>query len=213
MITARVAAPAIALSAVGFFKLYRPWQLRWGATDREVEAPMPGDGIVRSPVFNATRAVTVDVAPEAVWPWIVQIGFGRAGWYSYDALDNLGHHSSDRIVPELQHVQVGDLVPLGPGEDAGMRIIDFAPNRWVLWGEKHQLTTWSWLLEPTTHQTTRMITRVRAQPSWRHPSTAAWLMLDEIADFPMMRKCLLGIKERAEKQGPDVVALGAGGIL
>lgn len=198
MSTARVAAPAIGLAAVGYFKLYRPWQLRWGATDSEVEARMPGDGMVHAPVFNATRAVTVQAAPEAIWPWIVQIGFGRAGWYSYDVLDNLGHPSSDRIVPELQHIQVGDLVPLGPGEDAGMRVVDFAPHRWVVWGDKHHLTTWTWLLAPTPDQTTRLITRVRLQTSWRYPSTAAWLILDEIADFPMMRRCLLGIKERAE---------------
>ncbi len=198
MKTAGVAAPVLGLAACGFFTVYRPWQLRWGATDLEVEASMPGDGMVLAPVFNATRAITVDAEPEAVWPWIVQIGFGRAGWYRYDALDNLGHRSSDVIMPELQHMQVGDLVPLGPGEDAGMRIVDFEPQRWVIWGDKHQLTTWVWLLAPTPHHTTRMITRVRVQTSWRYPSTAAWLILDEIADFPMMRRCLYGIKERAE---------------
>jgi hypothetical protein len=70
--------------------------------------------VVPAPSFNAIRAVTVHARPEAIWPWIVQIGFGRAGWYTYDLLDNLGRHSADRIIPELQHIAVGDLVPMGP---------------------------------------------------------------------------------------------------
>lgn len=66
----------------------RPWQLRWGATDEEVNRAMPGDDIVRRPTFNATRGVTVHARPEDLWPWMVQIGCMRAGWYSYDWIDN-----------------------------------------------------------------------------------------------------------------------------
>lgn len=189
----------LAALGLGFFGFYRPWHVRWGATDEELAAGMPGDEVVPAPVFDATRAVTVAAPPSAIWPWIVQIGFGRAGWYSYDVLDNLARRSADRIVPELQHIQIGDLVPLGPGEDAGMRVVAFEPERWVVWGEKNDLTTWTWVLEPATNgATTRLITRVRAQATLRHPSTLVWLLLDEVADFPMMRKCLLGIKSRAE---------------
>lgn len=196
-----ISLAGLAALSVGFFGIYRPWQLRWGATDRELAAQMPGDEVVAAPVFNATRAVTVDAPPSAIWPWIVQIGFGRAGWYSYDVLDNLARHSAERIVPELQHIQVGDLVPLGPGEDAGMRVAAFEQDRWVVWREKNGMTTWTWMLEPSADgTTTRLITRVRAQPTLRHPATLAWLVLDEAADFPMMRKCLLGIKRRAEPQ-------------
>jgi hypothetical protein len=189
---------AIALPVIGFFALYRPWHLRWGSTPEEIAHGMPGDEVVLAPTFSATRAVTVKQRPEAIWPWIVQIGFGRAGWYSYDVLDNLGHHSAERIIPELQHIEVGDLIPVGPGENAGMRIKAFEPNQWVLWSEPNQLTTWVWSLEPTTSGHTRLITRVRSRSSWRHPTTAIWLLLVEVADFPMMRKCLLGIKRRAE---------------
>jgi hypothetical protein len=194
---------AVALPVIGFFALYRPWHLMWGSTREEVARGMPGDEVVLAPTFSATRAVTVEGRPEAIWPWIVQIGFGRAGWYSYDVLDNLGHHSAERIIPELQHIEVGDLIPVGPGENAGMRIKAFEPNQWVLWSEPNQLTTWVWSLEPTPSGHTRLITRVRSRSSRRHPTTAIWLLLVEVADFPMMRKCLLGIKRRAEALVPE----------
>src|ERR1700726_1185039 len=102
----------IVVLAVAFFGLYRPWHLKWGATAEDLARSMSGDDIVRRPIFNATRVVTIDARPEDIWPWIVQIGFGRAGWYSIDLFDNLGRHSSERIMPELQHMEVGDLVPL-----------------------------------------------------------------------------------------------------
>jgi hypothetical protein len=189
---------AAALTGIVFFALYRPWQLRWGSTGEEVARGMPGNEVVRAPTFSATRAVTIEERPEAVWPWIVQIGFGRAGWYSSDVLDNLGHHSAERIIPKLQHIEVGDLIPVGSVENAGMRIKAFEPNRWVLWSEPNQLTTWIWSLEPIRGGQTRLITRVRSRSSWHHPATAVWLLVVEVTDFPMMRKCLLGIKRRAE---------------
>jgi hypothetical protein len=68
----------------------------------------------------------------------------------------------------------------------------------MVWWEKNQLTTWAWTLDPMPDGSTRLVTRVRARSSWRHPATAIWLLLTEVADFPMMRKCLLGIKRRAE---------------
>lgn len=200
---ARATTAALGAIALGVFAVwYRPWSLAWGATDAEVRRPMPGDDVVRAPTFNATRAVTVDAPAEAIWPWIVQIGFGRAGWYSYDVLDNLGRPSAERVVPELQHLAVGDLVPLGPGEDAGMRVRAFESGRWVVWQDSDQRTTWAWQLEPGEEGRTRLLTRVRSRASWRRPSTFAWLLLTEVADFPMMRKCLLGIKRRAEQGEP-----------
>jgi hypothetical protein len=206
MVTVGVVVGAIVLMGVGLFGLYRPWQLRWGSTREEVAGSMPGDEVVPRPAFNATRAVTIYARPEEIWPWIVQIGFGRAGWYSYDFLDNLGHRSAERIVSELQHTEVGDLVPLGPGKDAGMRVKAFEPNRWILWwDERKQLTTWAWSLDPMPEGGTRMVTRVRSRSSWHHPATAIWLILTEVADFPMMRKCMLGIKRRAEALVPGKV--------
>ena len=80
---------ALAAVAVGVeFALYRHWHLRWGATDDEVAAAMPGDELVPSSQFTATRALTIDAPPSDVWPWLTQVGIGRAGFYSYDWLDN-----------------------------------------------------------------------------------------------------------------------------
>jgi hypothetical protein len=191
---------AIAVAAAAFFGLYRPWHLKWGATSDDLARSMRGDEIVRRPIFNATRVVTIEARPEDVWPWIAQIGFGRAGWYSYDLFDNLGRHSSERIVPELQTISVGDLVPLGPGEGSGMFVKEFVLNQSMLWWTgKDGQTTWAWGLYPIRNGT-RLVTRVRTPFSWRQPVSAVWLLLTEVADFPMMRKCMLGIKRRAETQ-------------
>src|SRR6266702_5018106 len=96
--------------AIGvYLRFIRPWQLRWGATDEEVARAMPGDDVVKQPTFNATRAVTIQARPEEIWPWLVQIGVTRAGWYSYDWLDNLGKPSAQRLLPQFQQVAVGDL--------------------------------------------------------------------------------------------------------
>ena len=200
---------AVGSIAAAFFGVYRPWQLRWGATREEISRCMTGDEVVPNPTFDATRAVTIDAPPEAVWPWLVQIGFGRAGWYSYDLLDNLARRSSEEVVPALQHIEVGDLIPLGPGENSGMRVKEFETGRsMVWWDNKNQLTTWTWLLDALDTGSTRLITRVRARATWRHPSTVMWMPLLELADFPMMRKCLLGIKRRAEALEPSAVGRG-----
>ena len=75
---------------------------------------MPGDEIVKWPTFNATHAVTIQALPEQIWPWLVQIGHKRAGWYSYDWVDNLGRPSVERIIPDLQVLKVGHLIPISP---------------------------------------------------------------------------------------------------
>ncbi len=88
--------------------LYRHWHLRWGATDEEVQASMPGDAIVPNASFNATRAITINAPPEQVWPWIVQMGYRRAGFYTYDLADNGGYPSAEHVLEAYQHVVVGD---------------------------------------------------------------------------------------------------------
>jgi hypothetical protein len=199
---------ALVVAAVAFFGLYRPWHLKWGATPEDLARIMSGDEIVQRPTFNATRVVTINARPEDIWPWIVQIGFGRAGWYSYDLFDNLGRRSAEHIVAELQHIEIGDLIPLGPGEGSGMFVKEFVLNRSILWWTgKDGQTTWAWGLYPTSGGATRLVTRVRAPFSWRKPLSAVWIVLDEVADFPMMRKCLLGIKRRAESHAPADVRL------
>ena len=98
-----------------YLRFIRRWQLRWGATDDEVGRVMPGDAVVKHPTFNATRAVTIRARPDQIWPWLVQIGITRAGWYSYDWVDNLGRPSARRIIPELQHLVRWTGLRPGPG--------------------------------------------------------------------------------------------------
>jgi hypothetical protein len=188
-----------ALGAVLFgvyLRFIRPWQLRWGATDDEVGRAMPGDEVVKQPTFNATRAVTIQARPEEIWPWLVQIGTKRAGWYSYDWLDNPGHHSAERIIPELQHLAVGDFIPISLDGKQGQWVKDFEPNRWMLWW--NGIATWYWGLSPLDESQTRLITRVRMRYHWLSPMIVFALLL-EFTDIVMMRKCLLGIKQRAER--------------
>ena len=79
----------------------KPWHMRWGATDEEAHGAMPGDDLIAG-AGPATRAITIRAAPENVWPWLVQLGYGKAGWYSYDWIDNDFKPSADQIMPEYQ---------------------------------------------------------------------------------------------------------------
>src|SRR5437868_4353687 len=128
----------LAVLGAGAFGVYlrfiRPWQLRWGATDEEVARAMSGDDVVKQPTFNATRAVTITARPEEIWPWLIQIGVTRAGWYSYDWLDNLGHPSAERIIPEFQHLAVGDVIPLSPDGTQGQWVKAIERNRRMVRG-------------------------------------------------------------------------------
>jgi hypothetical protein len=185
-------------AAAAYLVWIRPWQLRWGATDEEVARPMPGDDLVAQPHFNATRAVTVRGGPEHIWPWLLQMGIGRAGWYSYDIVDNLGRPSARQILPEYQEPRVGALVPMSPVGELGVYIRAFEPHRWLLWDDKgHGKTTWAWGLYPLDDKTTRLVSRIRLHYDWLSPSILFNLLLD-VGDIVMMRKCMLGIKERAE---------------
>jgi hypothetical protein len=179
--------------------LYRGWHLRWGATPAEVSAALPGDELVRDAQFRATRAVTIDAAPETVWPWLVQVGCLRAGWYSNDLLDNLARPSARTIVPELQHFQVGQWVSMAPTptESTAFRVHSFAANKWMLWSKPD--STWVWRLSPVDGGQTRLLTRISAARDWRHPLAAlVAVVLMEFGDFAMCRRMMRGIKSRAE---------------
>jgi hypothetical protein len=191
---------AAASPLFAFAPIYRRRHLRWGATDAEVAGTMPGDELVPETSFNATRAITIDAPPEAVWPWLVQIGYGRAGFYSYDLFDNAARPSAQRILPEHQQPQVGDWVPMASkvNDTTAFKIKAFEPNRWLLWEKPH--STWAWKLVPLEDRT-RLVTRVKDRYAWRSsPGNAlVSLILFEFGDFPMMRKLLLGVKRRAER--------------
>jgi hypothetical protein len=180
--------------------LYRRWHLRWGATDHEVQAPMPGDELVPKASMQATRAITIDAPPELVWPWIVQMGYRRAGFYTYDLLDNAGVHSADRILEQYQPPTIGDWMPMAKriNETTAFRVKAFAINEWLLW-EKPD-STWAWKLVPLEGGRTRLIARLKQRYAWEKPGSAILtLILLEFGDFPMMRRVLKGIKVRAER--------------
>ena len=181
--------------------LWRRWHQRWGATDQEVRAPMPGDDLLAKASFNATRAITIQAPPGAVWPWIVQIGYDRAGWYSYDLFDHGARPSARRILPQFQDPKVGDWVAMYSkvNEATAFRVRAFVPEEWLLWTKPD--STWAWKLLPLDGgRATRLVTRLKASYEWRSPSSALLsLVLLEFGDFPMMRRMLRGLKQRAEQ--------------
>lgn len=189
----------------------RPWHMRWGATKAEVSGPMPGDDIVPRSQFNATRAITINAAPEDLWPWIAQVGYRRAGFYSYDLVDNAGERSADHIIMEYQHINVGDLIPMfheAHGLAIAYRVDSLQINQWMLWvhrphEDEQPDSTWSWQLQRLPGDRTRLITRMKQDYRWSTPRLAMFnLILMEFGDFAMERRMLKGIKTRAERSKP-----------
>lgn len=194
---AAVIVGSVATLATGYWRWLRPWQLTWGATDDELTRVMPGDEVVERPTFNATRAVSIKATPECIYPWLVQMGVGRAGWYSYDVLDNLARPSATVILPQHQHIEVGDVVPMSPDGQQGMRVLGFERNRHLLWWDGVGDSTWAWGIEAGDGGTSRLVSRVRMRYRWLSPSIL-FALLVEFFDLLMMRRAMLGIRERAE---------------
>lgn len=193
-----------AVAAAGAVTAYvcgiRPWHLRWGATDEELDAPLTGDELVPLPKLKATHAITINAPAADVWPWLVQMGQNRGGFYSYTCLENLvGCHmrNADEIVPEWQNLKVGDKVWLHP-KAPPVEVAAIEPKRAIVlkpWG--------AFVLQPIDEKTTRMI--IRSQGDYERDLNNAvlnfvlWRVFYEPAHFIMERKMLLGIKARAEK--------------
>ena len=193
--------------------LYRRWHLHWGATPTEIAEALPGDDTLPHAQYRSTRAITIEAPPEAVWPWLVQAGCRRAGFYSNDLLDNLGHASARTIVPELQHLEVGQWVPMSPSstptEVTAFKVHSFEANRWLLWSKPD--STWVWRLTHTDGGGTRLVTRIHAARDWKHPLMAILsVALMEFGDFAMLRRMLRGIKERAESLASGTQPANAG---
>lgn len=173
---------------------YTPWVLHWGATEEEILRDMPGDEIVAEPTFNATRSVTIEARPAEIWPWIVQIGYLKAGFYSYDRLDNKGVPSADQIVPEYQSLEVGDLVPLT--SSGFTRVVSIRPDTYLCLVCPHHsepIFTWVWGLYPVDEHRTRLVVRLRwYQHDWKDR------IMTRVFEIVMMKKHILGIKKRAE---------------
>jgi hypothetical protein len=181
--------------------LVRSWHRRWGATAEEVAAPMPGDGLLPRAQYRCTRAITIAAPPEEVWPWLVQVGCRRGGWYADDLLDNFGWPSAREILPEFQDLHVGQHLAWVPraSERSAFRVDSFVVPEWLLW--RMPSRTWAWRLIPLPDGRTRLINRVHTVYEWSRPGwVLGTVLLCEVADYPMMRRMLRGIRDRAEHE-------------
>jgi hypothetical protein len=175
----------------------------WGARPHEVHAAMPGDDLIDDPAMSATRAIDLDCPPDDAFGWLTQMGFGRAGWYSYDLIDNLGRCSTRRIHPEWQVTRAGDPVPGGP-VDFTAAVVD-PPHSFVLSLlvqrlARHRIDfTLAYALSPTPFATgepsgSRLVCRARAKIDGPAGSLAVPALC--LGDGIMVRRQLLGIRER-----------------
>jgi hypothetical protein len=179
----------------------RRWMSRWGATPSDLARVMAGDGLLAHPTYSGTTAVVVNAAPEHIWPWLVQIGYQRGGLYSYDWLDRLFGYldrpSATRILPEFQHLAVGDAIPLGRGPSWPVAVIE--PCR-ALVLDMRNVSGFDWVwqfgLYPVDEKRTRFVSRSRVRPQTVWARLFTYVI--EPAGFFMTRRMLLGIKQRAE---------------
>ena len=205
---AAAAGTAVIGSAAAYLLVVRRWQLRWGATDEERDATLAGDDLIPNPDLLATRAITVHAPAEQVWPWIAQLGQGRGGFYSYDALENLvgcDIHSADRIVPEWQDVKVGDQVKLHPEVGLGVAVVE--PGRALVLGGGVPMGavpppydfTWAFVLREEPEGTTRLLVRERYAYTQRWAPLLVELVV--VVAFMMSQRMLRGVRDRAERAG------------
>jgi hypothetical protein len=188
----------------------------YGSTSLERKARMPGDGIVTAPQFEVTHGITIDAAPESVWPWLVQMGWHRGGWYTARWVDKLlfpaNRASADHIIEELQDLQVGDFILDGtPETECGFVVEQLEPPRLLVlhstshlplaWRRSGRASVdWTWVfsvLPLDSGGRARLIFRWRAatRPCWL--TLSAWAVILP-ADFLMSRDMLRGVKRRAE---------------
>ena len=185
-----------------------PFRIPWRsvrASQHERLCTLPGDERIPSAIETLTHAVTIRRAPRDVWPWLIQMGAGsRGGWYSYDWLDNRGHRSAARIVPELQNPGIGSIFPAMPGVTEGFTLLAIEPERVLTlgWLAPHGApeVTWTFVLDEVAPGVTRLLVRVRAGESYRLRGLPLPLtrFAIRIVHSIMQRKQLLGIARRAE---------------
>jgi hypothetical protein len=182
------------------------------ASEPERMKPLPGDEVIPEPIGSLTHAITIRGPRRDVWPWLAQMGAGcRAGWYSYDFLDNGRRKSAERIVPEWQRIAIGTLFPALPGVTDGFVVVRFEPARFLVLGwpapDGTFLSTWVLALEEEAPDRTRLITRARGAAGYPYFGLPAWLgrPVVRLVHFVMQRKQLLGIARRVEQRSaaPD----------
>jgi hypothetical protein len=200
-------AGRLAAMGVGGLAAYalilHPWHLRWGATQEEVRRPMLGDELVHRPFYVSNRAITIQARPEEIWPWLVQIGMGRGGFYSYEWLERLAGLSIstvERLLPEFQTLEPGDTIPAGRGLHLPVRAVE--PYASLVIGSRPEepagqsRVSWSLGLYPRDGST-RLVSRVRTSYFWSPGDPLVAFFLGPL-HFLMERKMLLGIQRRAE---------------
>ncbi len=208
--------------AIGLNILLSPltarWYRRWGANEAEVQAAMPGDEYVPRPRSDITCAININASTSEVWKWIAQIGCQRAGWYSYDLLDNGGMPSADRIIPEYQQLEIGDVVKAMTQGAFGFPVAAIEPGRRLTLGGTMNTATGqgadpndpglksyfsgdlTFLLKPLDAHRARLVFRMRTGWNPSRLNTFAYRVMLEPISFVMMRKMLLGLRERAERR-------------
>ena len=189
--------------------------LDWLATKNERREKLPGDDLVSEARGSSTHAIAIDATSDDVWPWLVQMGCDRAGFYSYDLLDNAGRRSATRIVPEFQNISVGDILPSRPGSPNGFEVLRLEKPTMLLlgaylrvpgfsnlaWHEPrpaaHIRSTWLFLLREQQNQT-RLLVRARGiiHPWWLRIMINSLMVPTHIV---MQRKQLLNLRGRAER--------------
>ncbi|WP_052436241.1 hypothetical protein [Georgenia sp. SUBG003] len=218
--SARRAAALLPL-LVAYDLTLRPWMSFWGSTPEERRETLPGDEIAAEVMTHCTKAVTIDAPPERVWPWLVQIGDRRAGFYSHDRVERFvfpgtvhyveGTHSATRIHAELQDVHLGDHIDTGSfGRFSfGNPVTVLEPNRALVVG------TWAFVLRPLPGGRTRLLVRER-DGGYLRPmvprrfalARAALGVVDYVVGDPlhfvMERRMMLGLKERGERPRDEV---------
>ncbi len=223
MLLRRTVAPVLlVIAAVALYgTVVRSWMRNWGAADVEVSAELPGESTAATPHYQARRAITINAPAEVVWRWLIQIGQGRGGFYSYDWLENLFNldiHSTDRIVPEFQALALGDFIAAEPNHVAGWRVTEIDTGKSLVLTvsieesaspDAPQLDTdafsgvWIFQLNPIDTSSCRLIADFRADfESGPLPAALLALLLEPV-HFIMERKMLHGIRERAERSASD----------
>jgi hypothetical protein len=187
--------------AVLSYPLWRPRCLRWGATDEEATTDLPGDELLVDPDVVSTRAIGIDAPSSSIWPWIVQMGPGRAGAYTYDWIENLAGldmHSADELLPQFQDVSVGDGWRLGV-KGPRLEVARLEPDAALVLRSDDGNWVWAFVLVPDGAGT-RLLSRNRIrQPDASVTTRALTTYLMEPGSLVMERKMLLGIKQRAER--------------
>jgi hypothetical protein len=180
---------------------WRSWCLTWGATDDEVGRTLPGDELLIDPDIVSTRAVWVDAPASAIWPWLVQMGPGRGGAYTYDWIENLfglDMHSADEILPQYQDIAIGEGWTLG-SRGPSLRVAELDPERALVLRSDDGNWVWAFVIIPDATGS-RLVSRNRiATPGASRVSRILNTYIMEPGSLVMERKTLLGIKQRAER--------------